>query len=294
MAKPFAEYKIDGSSWITLATGEFYPDILSSACELYKPILSLFGQIIKESASSRTLFEKINEIKESWMRIQLCRIFRKYVSPALPVEMLKKKSMCASICDKYGKEFRPINIVHRKFESRPFPDEALCALLWEYKDRGKRGYDLTESFFDEFEKKFKDFTIIGPRRGGKDLFLHDYLPGYPNKTRPVDFIIKTKKKPRLVAIGFAHYDSDRGGSQEDSRTGDYFNAAKEINLYLGGNMTGIKLIFLNDGPGLLLGSMWDDYSRLEKIGDNVLVLTMRMFHERLLKEWLLKVKPTGE
>ena len=229
MAKSFAEYKIDGTSWITLATGEYYPDILSSACELYKPILSLFGQLIKESTSSRALFEKISEIKEPWMRIQLCRIFRKYVSPSLPVEMLKKKTMCGSICDQYGKEFRPINIVHRKFESRPFPDEALCALLWEYKDRGKRGYDLTESFFDEFEKKFKDFTILGPKRGGKDLFLHDYLPGYPNKTRPVDFIIKTKKKPRLVAIGFAHYDSDRGGSQEDSRTGDYFNAAKEVN-----------------------------------------------------------------
>jgi hypothetical protein len=43
MTKTFAEYKIDGASWITLATGEYYPDILSSACELYKPILSLFG-----------------------------------------------------------------------------------------------------------------------------------------------------------------------------------------------------------------------------------------------------------
>ncbi|MCX6580974.1 MAG: hypothetical protein NT166_12420 [Candidatus Aminicenantes bacterium] len=72
MTKPFAEYKNDGASWITLATGEYYPDILSSACELYKPMLSLFGQLLKESASSRTLFEKINEIKEPWMRIQLC------------------------------------------------------------------------------------------------------------------------------------------------------------------------------------------------------------------------------
>ena len=28
----------------------------------------------------------------TWMRIQLCRVFRKYVSPATPVEMLKKKT----------------------------------------------------------------------------------------------------------------------------------------------------------------------------------------------------------
>lgn len=96
-----------------------------------------------------------------------------------------------------------------------------------------------------------------------------------------------------MAIGFAHYDSDRGGSQEDSRTGEYVNAAKEIGAYLGGNMTGIKLIFLNDGPGLLLGSMWSDYSRIENLSSNILVLTMRMMRERLTKEWLLGNKKTG-
>ena len=146
----------------------------------------------------------------------------------------------------------------------------------------------------EFEKKFPEFEIIGPKKGGKDLILHNYLPGYPNKTRPVDFLIYKIDTKSLVAIGFAHYDSDRGGSQEDSRTGEYFNVAKEINGYLGGNMLGIKIIFLNDGPGLLLGSMWSDYSRLEKTSDNILVLTMRMFHERLTKEWLLKVKELGK
>jgi hypothetical protein len=208
--------------------------------------------------------------------------------------MLKKKSMCDSICDQYESGFRQISVVQTKFASRPIPDEALCALLWEYKDRGKRGYDLTETFFNEFETHFRGHLISGPKRCGKDLFLHDYLPGYPNKTRPVDFVIQTKRSSQLVAIGFAHYDSDRGGSQEDSRTGEYFNAAKEIASYLGGNMTGIKIIFLNDGPGLLLGSMWDDYSRLEQTNDNVMVLTMRMFHERMTKEWLGRVKPTGE
>jgi hypothetical protein len=292
--KSFADYKADGASWITLSSGEYYPDILPSACELYKPVLVIFGQLLRESVSSVQLFEKITEIRESWMRTQLCRVFRKYVAPSLPVEMLKKKTIAALICSQYESEFRAVSVVQQRFDSRPLPDEVLCALLWEYKDRGKRGYDLTEVFFDEFHKNFREFSLHGPKRGGKDLFLHDYLPGYPNKSRPVDFLIFTKKQPRLVAIGFAHYDSDRGGSQEDSRTGEYFNAASEINAYLGGNMNGIKIIFLNDGPGLLLGSMWNDYARLERVGSDILVMTMRMFNERLTKEWLLRVRPTGE
>lgn len=292
--KSFADYKTDGASWITLASGEYYPDILPSACELYKPVLVLFGQLLRESVSSVQLFENIAAIRESWIRIQLCRVFRKYVAPSLPVEMLKKKTIASLICSQYESEFRTIPVVQQRFDSRPLPDEVLCALLWEYKDRGKRGYDLTEVFFDEFHKKFREFSLHGPKRGGKDLFLHDYLPGYPNKSRPVDFLVFTKKQPRLVAIGFAHYDSDRGGSQEDSRTGEYFNAAREINAYLGGNMNGIKIIFLNDGPGLLLGSMWNDYARLEKVSGDILVMTMRMFNERLTKEWLLRIRPTGE
>ena len=39
--KSFADYKIDAPNWITMADGEFYPDILADACELYKPVLIL-------------------------------------------------------------------------------------------------------------------------------------------------------------------------------------------------------------------------------------------------------------
>ncbi len=31
--KSFGDYKADGNMWITLTTGEYYPDILVSACE---------------------------------------------------------------------------------------------------------------------------------------------------------------------------------------------------------------------------------------------------------------------
>ncbi|MCI0360997.1 MAG: hypothetical protein L0211_21160 [Planctomycetaceae bacterium] len=127
--KAFADYKSEGYLWITLATGEYYPDILPLACELYKPVLVMFGQLLTSSHSSTDLLEQIAVVKQPWMRVQLARVFRKYVSPQTPVEMLKKKSQAAAICDQFGDKFRRITDVQRAFASRPIPDEALCALL---------------------------------------------------------------------------------------------------------------------------------------------------------------------
>ena len=50
--KSFGDYKADGNVWITLTTGEYYPDILVSACELYKPVLVIFSEILKRSEDS--------------------------------------------------------------------------------------------------------------------------------------------------------------------------------------------------------------------------------------------------
>jgi hypothetical protein len=86
MDKKFRDYKNEGANWITLATGEFYPDILIDACQLYRPVLEIFGQLIKSSESSYKLFMGITEVKQPWMRIQLARVFRKYVSPSTPVD----------------------------------------------------------------------------------------------------------------------------------------------------------------------------------------------------------------
>ena len=86
--KSFADYKTSGHTWITLASGEYYPDILEDACKLYQPVLELFGQLLRTSESSVRLFSQISEISEGWMRIQLARVFQKYVSPETPVEML--------------------------------------------------------------------------------------------------------------------------------------------------------------------------------------------------------------
>ncbi|MBK8911902.1 MAG: bstEII [Chlorobi bacterium] len=284
--KTFAEYKTEAHTWITLAGGEYYPDILHDACTLYEPVLVMFGKILRSSESSIRVLQEIGQVPEGWMRIQLSRVFRKYVSPETPVEMLKRKNQIQEICERFGKNFRAINQVQRAFDSRPIPDEALCALLWEYKDRGKKGYDLTSRFFEVFRKNFPDFIIAGPEGAGRDIPLGEIFTNYPNPRRPVDFIIQHQAK--TVAIGLARYDSDRGGSQEDDRVGGYINCAKEILRYADKHSLKTKIIFLNDGPGLLLGSMWDDYAAIESIRKNrVVVTTLRMVNERITKQWLL-------
>lgn len=285
--KSFADYKKDAPNQITMANGAFYPDILVQACELYKPVLVYFGQLLKISPSSEMLLKEITKLTQTWMRIQLLRVFRKYVSPNTSVEMLKSKNKIPMVCKTFGKSFRPISQVQKLFNERPLPDETLCAILWEYKDRGQKGYSLTENFFDMFQSKFPDYTIEGPKRAGADVQLGHVFPDYPNPTRPVDFVIRDTQK-KVLAIGLARYDSDRGGAQEDDRTGGYYNCAKEILDYTIQKGLNTKLIFLNDGPGLLLGSMWDDYSKLEEINSKkIMVLTLRMLNERLTKKWLI-------
>jgi len=279
-------YRRDAATWITLATGEYYPDVLPEACELYKPVLVLFGQILKRSESSVALFTNICDLTETWMRIQLVRVFRKYVSPTTPVEMLKSKLKAKTIIGQFGAGFRPIHEVEKAFASRPLPDEALCAILWEYKDRGKKGYDLTEKFFALIRGQLPSFTIIGPERAGKDVLLGTVWSDYPKPDRPADFLIK--HEDRILAVGFARYDGDRGGAQEDDRTGGYRDCAREVlDFAKTRGLKKLKVIFLNDGPGLLLGSMWSDYVHLEKTGKGrIRVVTLRMVPERITAEWL--------
>jgi len=284
--KTFGDYRSDGHLWITLSTGEYYPDVLPLACELYKPVLVTFGQMLKSAHSSTDLFMSIAETTPQWMRIQLCRVFRKYVSPETPVEMLKKKSAAQNICDRFGKGFRAVTEVQQRFHERPMPDEALCAVLWEYKDRGQKGYDLTERLFTIIREKFPQLAITGPERAGKDILLGELFDDYPKPDRPVDFVLAHKGKP--VAIGLARYDSDRGGAQEDDRTGQYRDCATEVLGYAKKHGMPLKVIFLNDGPGLLLGSMWRDYAYIENSQPGLIkVVTLRMIPERITMKWLL-------
>ena len=57
--KKFKDYKDEAEVWITLATGEYYPDILPDACRLYEPVLIEFGLLLKASHSSTNFFSSI-------------------------------------------------------------------------------------------------------------------------------------------------------------------------------------------------------------------------------------------
>lgn len=80
--KAFRDFtQAERRNYITLSTGEYYPDILEDACHLYMPVLETFSKLLKRSESSTAFFMNIASTPNSWMRIQLCRVFRKYVSP---------------------------------------------------------------------------------------------------------------------------------------------------------------------------------------------------------------------
>lgn len=283
----FADYKAEGHSWITLASGEYYPDVLEGARELYKPVLITFKDLLRKSASSEELLLEISNVSQTWMRIQLCRVFRKYVSPTTPVEMLKQKRKAQQICDQFGYQFRKISEVHQAAMVRPDDDEALCAILWEYKDRGQSGYNLTERAFSLLRFNLPEFTVEGPERAGRDIIMGSVFPDYPKPDRPVDFLIRNFDGV-VVAVGLARYDGDRGGAQEDDRTGQYREVAMEILSYFNNySALPVKVLFINDGPGLLLGSMWNDYAYLEQmVPGRIMVATLRMLSERVLPSWL--------
>lgn len=282
----FADYKKDARNWITLVTGEYYPDILVHARILYEPVLRQFEVVLGQSESSVKLLLNIAEIPTPWMRVQAARVFRKYVSPETPVEMLKQKAKAQKIADEFGDTFRPIQEVQAAFNGRPMPDEAICAILWEYKDRGKKGYDLTTRFFEMFRTQFPTLLLDGPERAGRDIRMGTVFTDYPYPNRPVDFVVR--EGTDVLAIGLARYDGDRGGAQEDDRTGGYKNCADEILGFCDAHgMHKVKILFMNDGPGLLLGSMWNDYANIEsRDAFRIRVFTLRMLPERITLEWL--------
>jgi hypothetical protein len=294
--KTFADYKDEGYLWITLAPGQYYPDYLNDASNYFEPILVMFGQLVASSHSSSQLFTRISGVP-SPTRNQLQRVFRRYVCPELPVELTKRKRNAESIAAQFESNFRPIQEVHAAFLSRPVRDEAISALLWEHMRRGQSGYDLTGQFFTLFRSLFPDLTITGPIGAGRDVLLGSVFgdtsasgtnyPPYPNPNRPVDFVIYDKDGLDVLAIGLARYDSNRGGAQEDDRIGGYRECATEILTYAKNSELRIKVIFLNDGPGLLAGSMWNDYARIEQLWPGkAVVLTLRMVRDRLTREWL--------
>ena len=281
----FATYKATASQWITIFDSPFYPDYLDEAKILYEKVQTRFIELVDQAKTSTELLEMIAKERNP-LRTQLLRVFRRYVSPNTSVEMTKKKGDIPNTIKNFGDKFRPIEEVKQKLHSRPIPDETLMALLFEYKTKGQKGYDLTESFFLWFNKTFsQDYLIRGPVRAGRDVMLNEVLDNWQHKT-PADIFISRLDDTPLV-VGFARYDSDRGGSQEDDRTGGNRDKITQILNYAQDYHLPLKVLLLNDGPGLLLGSMWDDYANLEQYGQGkVMVCTLKMLDDRFTKNWL--------
>jgi len=247
-----------------------------------------FGNLISRADTSADILRIINQewTTTNKQRTQLLRIFRRYVSPDTSVEMMKKKKNESMVIDDFGHKFREIEKVRENWNSRPQPDETLAALLDQHSDRGFKGYWVEEQVFQWFEENFDNgYNLEGPRGAGRDVSLSDVFGGYPHNT-PADFVLYGPSgDPELV--GFARYDSDRGGAQEDDRTGGNANVVTNITQYSDEHDLDIKILFVNEGPGLLLGSMWEDYARIEDSAENVKVCTLKMLDERITERWVL-------
>ncbi|MCC6442485.1 MAG: hypothetical protein IT210_03395 [Armatimonadetes bacterium] len=286
--RSFRDYTSQQAKYITFVESDFYPDNLEVAVPIYATIIDRFGELLGQCSSSVELLESITMIQTPAQRIQLLRVFRKYISPDTSVEMLKKKKDIPRIIREFGSRFRNIQEAQERFASRAQPDEALIAVLDEYRKRGQKGYILTETFFDWFETHFADrFTVSGPVGAGKDINMNDLYANYPKDRRPIDFVITECGSSDPLVIGLARYDTDRGGAQEDDRTGGYRGFINEVLNYSAREGIKVKILLLNDGPGLLLGSMWRDYCELEEHGRGyVMVATLKMLEHRLTEDWI--------
>jgi hypothetical protein len=75
----------------------------------------------------------------------------------------------------------------------------------------------------------KDYLIRDPVGAGRDIMLNKVLDNWQNKT-PAD-ILKVRLDGTPLVVGFARYNSNRGGSQEDDRTGENRDTITEIVSY---------------------------------------------------------------
>lgn len=281
---------IDDPHAIITASNNYnaFPESLTPLLLKYSDDIECFIGLIHNSFDSADLLDKIRSERDKDIRMTLLKLFRRCVSPVLDTEMTKKRKYTTDmIVRNYGHTFKDISILKEQFSDVSSNYiYSLCALLGEYDSRGKFGYQLTDVFFDWFEEAFPSgLKITGPRGAGRDVELNLFIRDFPYDY-PCDFIIQNNVGT-VLAVGFARYDSTRGGSQADDRTGG--NSDKVWKAIEYERLTGIsfKIIFLSDGPGLAHGDIWREACRLDGIWEGrVRVTTLKTLPERVTLDWL--------
>jgi hypothetical protein len=268
-----------------------FPEIVEILLAKYDDAIDIFCRLIIESDSSADILRKIRSPSYSAdERMALLKMYRRCVAPVLDTEMAKKirKVSSDTLIQSYGDNFKPISKLKSQFSNLPVEHRyALAALIGEYDTRGQLGYLLTEYFFEWFENHFAgQYTIEGPRGAGRDIELSEIYPEFQG-SYPCDFVIRRCTDREVLAIGFARYDSTRGGAQSDDRTGGNSNKVDKAKAFDQVTPTRLKLIFLSDGPGLLHRDTWEEACTLDGQWDGrVRVVTLKLAPIRITAEWL--------
>lgn len=274
----------------TISGGVTFPELCDIRLKKYKIYIEEFRRIILSAETSNQVLEIIRDphLKmDKDKRMSLLKMFRRCVSLVCDTEATKKirKTPTSVFTENYGHTFKNIKKLKKQFKD--ISDDkisSLSALLGEYDDRGFQGYALTNMFFNWFENNFDGYTIMGPRGAGRDIQLSSVFKQFEGDY-PCDFIIK--KENQVLAVGFARYDSTRGGAQSDDRTGgnsDKVNKARAFTKKFG---ISFKLIFLADGPGLSHNDTWNEACELDgSWSGNVRVTTLLTAPKRITESWL--------
>ncbi len=268
-----------------------FPEVLQVLIDKYGKAIDIFCTLIKDSQSSAEILERIRSSQRpAKERMALLKMYRRCVSPVLDTETTKKikKIKTETLIETYGNTFKPIAKLKKQFSDLPIEYKyALAALVGEYDTRGQLGYQLTESFFDWFEEHFHGrYSIEGPRGAGRDIELSELYPDF-KQSYPCDFVIKRITDEEILAVGFARYDSTRGGAQSDDRTGGNANKVEKAKQFDGFISTQLKLVFLSDGPGLMHSDTWKEACDLDgQWNGRVRVVTLKLAEKRITSQWL--------
>ena len=268
-----------------------FPEVLDVLLARYNEPIDTFCELVLGSTSSADLLCKIRSSEyNAKERMALLKIFRRCVSPVLDTETSKKirKISNETLITDFGYTFKPIESLVGQFVDLSIEMRyALAALIGEYDTRGHQGYELTGEFFSWFEREFRNsFVIEGPRSAGRDIELYTIFPEFKGSF-PCDFVIREVNSNEVKAVGFARYDSTRGGAQSDDRTAGNANKVEKAKAFQRETNINFKLIFLSDGPGLVHRDTWKEACSLDGDWDGrVRVTTLMLAKERITADWL--------